>query len=129
MKLTHSFLNTFQEYLDLDAVLMSPLEPQTPTSSEPNSTPRNSLGTDHYTDNDDRDTDNVFVDNPSDVWESRQNTLTALRRDSESMDTRKMNSVEQLDKKFAVQERAGDADEDKKQTSFVASRLPIQSDV
>lgn len=118
-----------KEYLDLDAVLMSPLEPQTPTSSEPNSTPRNSLGTDHYTDNDDRDTDNVFVDNPSDVWESRQNTPTALKRDSESMDTRKMNSVEQLDKKFAVQERAGDADEDKKQTSVVASRLPIQSDV
>ena len=45
------------------------------------------------------------------------------------MGTRKMNSVEQLDKKFVVQERAGDADEDKKQTRVVASRLPIQSDV
>lgn len=118
-----------KEYLDLDAALMSPLEPQTPTSSEPTSTPRNSLGTDHYTDNDDRDTDNVFVDNPKDVWECRQHTPTALRRDSESMDTKKINSVEQLDKKYSVQERAGNTGEDKKQTRVVASSVPIQSDV
>lgn len=31
----------------------------------------NLLGIDYYMDNDDRDIDNVFVDNFSDVWEFR----------------------------------------------------------
>lgn len=108
---------------------MSPLEPQTPTSSEPPSTPRNSVGTNHDTDNDDRENDSVFVDNASDVWESRPSKLTARTIESESLDTGKIQNAEQLDSKYALQKLSANTGEDKKQTRVVAYRSPIHSDM
>ena len=110
---------------------MSPLEPQTPTSSEPPSTPRNSVGTEHDTDNEDRDTDNVFVDNSNDIWESRKNGFPARTRESESLDTRKSSlpNGEQTDRKCALHKPSPDMGEHKKQTRVVTYRSPIHSDV
>lgn len=110
---------------------MSPLEPQTPTSSEPPSTPRNSVVTEHDTDNDDRDIDNVFVENTSDVLESRENGYAARTRQSENMDTRipLIENGEQVDRKRSLLKSSPDMGESKKQTRVVTYRAPIHSDV
>ena len=119
-------LNYFQEYLDLDA-----LEPQTPTSSEPPSTPRNSLGTEHDTDNDDRDIDNVFVDNANDILQSRENELPARTIESENLDTivPLIQNGDHKDRKSALHKSSSDMEGNKKQTRVVTYRSPIHSDV
>ncbi|XP_078358900.1 fibroblast growth factor receptor 4-like [Oculina patagonica] len=120
-----------QEYLDLDASLMSPWEPQTPTSSEPPSTPRTSVVTEHDTDNDDRDIDNVFVDNADDILESRDNGCPARTRESENLETRipLIENRQPVDRKRAPLKSSPDMGERTKQTRVVAYRAPIHSDV
>lgn len=46
---------------------MSPVEPQTPTLSEAPSTPRHSMGNELGTENEDKDSDNVFFDNTNEL--------------------------------------------------------------
>lgn len=113
----------FQEYIDLEASLMSPLEPQTPTSSEPPSTPRNSVGTDHEPENDERDNDSVFGDNSHDIWEFRP---VNTRQSESGLDTRKssLQNGQQTRHKSSP-----DMAENKKPTRVVTYRSPIQSDV
>ena len=110
---------------------MTPLEPQTPTSSEPPSTPRNSVGIEHETENDDRDNDSVFGDNANDIWEFRK--LPVHTRQSESgLDIRKssLENREQTDRKYNRHKSSPEIAEDKKQTCVVNTyRSPIQSDV
>lgn len=110
---------------------MSPLEPQTPTNSEPPSTPRTSVVTEHDTDNDDRDIDNVFVDNANDILESRDNGYPDRTKESENLETRipLIENREQVDKKRAVLKSSPDMGESKKQTRIVTYRAPIHSDV
>ena len=119
-------MNYFQEYLDLDA-----LEPQTPTSSEAPSTPRNSLGTEHDTDNDDRDIDNVFVDNTNDILESCENELPARTKESENLDTTipLIQNGDHEDSTCAPHRSSSDLEDNKKQTRVVTYRSPIHSDV
>ena len=112
---------------------MSPLEPQTPTCSEPPSTPRNSVGTEHDTDNDDRDIDNVFVDNANDILESRarENGLPARTKESENLNTRipLIQNGDHNDRKCALHKSSSDMEDNKKQTRVVTYRTPIHSDV
>ena len=110
---------------------MSPLEPETPTSSEPPSTPRHSLGTEHDTDNDDRDIDNVFVDNANDILESHENELPSQTKESENLDTAVplIQNGDHKDRKCALHKSSSDMEDNKKQTRVVTYRLPIHSDV
>lgn len=110
---------------------MSPWEPQTPTSSEPPSTPRTSVVTEHDTDNDDRDIDNVFVDNADDILESRDNGCPARTRESENLETRipLIENRQPVDRKRAPLKSSPDMGERTKQTRVVAYRAPIHSDV
>lgn len=110
---------------------MSPLEPETPTSSEPPSTPRNSVGTEHDTDNDDREIDNVFVDNTNDILESRENGLPARTKESENLDTRipLIQNGQHTDRKCTLHKSSSDMEDNKKQTRVVTYRSPIHSDV
>lgn len=110
---------------------MSPLEPQTPTSSEPPSTPRNSLGTEHDTDNDDRDIDNVFVDNANDILASRENELPSRTKESENLDKTIpwIQNGDHKDRKSALHKSSSGMEDNKKQTRVVTYRSPIHSDV
>lgn len=107
------------------------MEPQTPTSSEPPSTPRNSLGTEHDTDNDDRDIDNVFVENANDILESRENELPARSKESENLDTTipLTKNGHHKDSTCAPHTSNSDMVNNKKQTRVVTYRSPIHSDV
>ena len=60
---------------------MTPLEPETPTSSEPPSPPRNSLGIDNDTEN-----DSVFDDCANDNLTQRKNELSSQTKHSENFD-------------------------------------------
>lgn len=80
-----------QEYLDLEASLMSPLvAPQTPSSSEANSTPRSSVVTEGDPDN---DSDSVFSSNgltsesepPKNCEADKQNTDVNVKGDEKKV--------------------------------------------
>ena len=111
---------------------MCPMEPQTPTSSEAPSTPRNSVVTEHDTECEDRDNDNVFVDSTNDIWEFRKHERPVHIRKSESgIDTRKssLQNGDQIDEKYMRHKSSPDVAENKKQQRGVTYRSPIQSDV
>ncbi|XP_068709972.1 fibroblast growth factor receptor 3-like isoform X1 [Montipora foliosa] len=121
-----------KEYIDLEASQISSMEPQTPTSSEAPSTPRHSVATEHDTESDDRDNDNVFVDNSNDIWESRRHELPYhVRQPENALDiTRSLfQSEEQIERNHARHKSSLGADENKKKSSFATFRSPIQSDV
>lgn len=108
------------------------MEPQTPTSSEAPSTPRNSVVTEHDTESEDRDNDNVFVDNTNDIWEFRKHERPVHIRQSESgLDTRKssLQNGDQIDRKYMRHKSSPGVAENKKQQRGVTYRSPIQSDV
>lgn len=108
---------SFQEYVDLEA-----LEPQTPTSSEAPSSPRNSVGTDHDTESEDRDNDNVFVDNTSDIY---------VKQSKGGLDTRELwlQNRKEIDRKRLRHKSSPHIDENKKNTHVGNYRSLIQSDV
>ena len=119
---------SFQEYVDLVA-----LEPQTPTLSQARPSPRNYVGTaEHDTESEDRDNDNVFLDNTDDIWEFRKHELPVhVRRSESGLDTRKLwlQNREQIDVKRLRHKSSPDKYENKKQPRVVVYRSPIQSDV
>lgn len=90
-----------KEYIDLEASLMSPVEPQTPTLSEAPSTPRHSMGNELGTENEDKDNDNVFFDNinelplqtrqPEGVLDKRNVWLESERQIERRHSRRKLN--------------------------------------
>lgn len=109
---------------------MTPLEPPTPTSSEPPSTPRNSVGTEHEMESDDRDNDSVFVDNTNDIWEVRNLSRHARKLEGgRNSRTSSLLNGQQTDRKCARHVSNPEIAESKKPTRVTAFRSPIQSDV
>ena len=126
---TYCLIVLRQEYIDLDASQMSAMEPQTPTSSEAPSTPRHSFGTEHDTETDDRDNDNVFVDNSSDVWESRHQELQVRIRQTENATDVLLGNTKELERKPEKHKSSLSEDKSKTKPSLLMYRSPIQSDV
>ena len=107
---------------------MRPMEPQTPTSSEAPSTPRHSLGTEHDTESEDRDNDNVFVDNSNDIWEFREHHT---RRTESGLNLSKssLQSGAQTGKNHMRHKSSPDLADKNKGSRVATYRAPIQSDV